>query len=252
MNIDLSGKAILLTGGSRGIGRAAVLMLAEAGASVAFSYATRKDAADEVLELVDNNRTIAVQADSGNPDDVRRLVDTTLERFDRIDILVNNAGLHAINPFDGGDYDAWQAGWRRTIEANLYGAANAIFLVLPDMLKRKSGKVINVASRSGFRGELEFPDYGASKAGMINLTKSLTRAHAKDGIVATCVAPGYAETDIAADDLARFRERIEGEIPLGRVAQPEDVAKAILFLASPLADYLAGATIDINGGSYLR
>jgi len=252
MNIDLSGRTVLLTGGSRGIGRAAVLMLAEAGASIAFSYVQRKDAADEVLRLVGNDRTIAVQADSAKPADVRRLVDATIERFGRIDILVNNAGLHSINPFDGDDFDVWQAGWKRTLEANLLGAANAIFLVLPHMKKQGGGKVINVASRSGFRGELEFPDYGASKAGMINLTKSLTRAHAKDGIVATCVAPGYAETEIAAEDLARFRERIEGEIPLGRVAQPEDVAKVILFLASPLADYLAGATIDINGGSYLR
>lgn len=252
MQIDLSGKVVLLTGGSRGIGRAAVLMLSDAGAAVAFSYVSRRDAANEVLQLVGNDRTIAIQADSGNPADVRRLVDGTLERFGRVDVLVNNAGLHAINPFDGGDYEAWQAGWHRTIDANLLGAANAIFLVVPHMKRQGGGKVINVASRSGFRGELEFPDYGASKAGMINLTRSLTRAHAKDGIVATCVAPGYADTDIAAEDLARFRDRIEGEIPLGRVATAEDVAKVILFLASPLADYLAGATIDVNGGSYLR
>jgi NAD(P)-dependent dehydrogenase (short-subunit alcohol dehydrogenase family) len=252
MQIDLSGKVVLLTGGSRGIGRAATLMLAEAGASVAFSYIARKDAADEVVRIAGSEHTIAIRADSGNPRDVARLVDSAIEHFGRIDILVNNAGLHAINPFDGDDYAAWQAGWRRTIEANLFGAANAVFLVLPHMKRQGGGKVINVASRSGFRGELEFPDYGASKAGMINLTKSLTRAHAKDGIIATCVAPGYAETDIATEDLARFRGRIEGEIPLGRVAQPDDVAKVILFLASPLADYLAGATIDINGGSYLR
>jgi len=250
--IDLSDSTVLLTGGSRGIGRATVTMLHASGASVAFSYASRKDAADQVIAELGSDRAIAVQADSGKPDDVKRLVDTTLERFGRIDVLVNNAGVHAINPFAGEDYEAWRAGWTRTIETNLYGAANAIFLVLPEMLKRGRGKVINVASRSGFRGELEFPDYGASKAGMINLTKSLTRAHAKDGIVATCVAPGYAETDIAAEDLARFRERIESEIPLGRVANAQDVAKVILFLASPLADYLAGATIDVNGGSYLR
>jgi 3-oxoacyl-[acyl-carrier protein] reductase len=251
MQIDLSGKVVLLTGGSRGIGRAAVLMLAEAGASVAFSYVQRADKAEEVARL-SGGQALAVRADSGDPADVRRLVDTTIERFGRVDVLVNNAGLHAVNPFDGEDYDAWQRGWRRTLDANLLGAANAIFLVVPHMKRQGGGKVINVASRSGFRGELEFPDYGASKAGMINLTRSLTRAHAKDGIVATCVAPGYADTDIAAEDLARFRDRIEGEIPLGRVATAEDVAKVILFLASPLADYLAGATIDVNGGSYLR
>ncbi len=252
MNIDLSGRVVLITGGSRGIGRQTALLMAECGASVAFTYATRRDRADEVVALIGAERALAIRADAGVPADVKRMVDETIARFGRIDVLVNNTAIHAINPFDGDDYESWQQGWRRTIEVNLFGAANAAFLVIPYMKKQGGGKIINVASRSGFRGELEFPDYGASKAGMMNLTKSLARTHAKQGIIATCVAPGYVETETAAEDLRRFRERIEAEIPLGRVAQPDEVAKTILFLASPLSDYLAGVTIDVNGGSYLR
>lgn len=252
MKIDLSARVALITGGSRGIGRSAALLLAECGSRIAFTYVSRKDAADEVVEAIGAERALAIRADAGSPDDVRRMVDETIGRFGRIDILVNNTAIHAINPFDGTDYDAWQRGWRRTIDVNLFGAANAAFLVIPWMKRQGGGKIINVASRSGFRGELEFPDYGASKAGLMNLTKSLARTHAKQGIIATCVAPGYVETETSAHDLERFRERIEAEIPLGRVATPDDVAKAILFLASPLSDYLAGVTIDVNGGSYLR
>ncbi|MFA6957429.1 MAG: SDR family oxidoreductase [Thermoanaerobaculia bacterium] len=252
MQIDLSERVVLITGGSRGIGRRAALLLGSCGASVAITYATRRDAADEVVAAIGAERALAIRADAGVPEDVKRMVDETIARFGRIDVLVNNSAIHSINSFDGDDYDAWQRGWRRTIEVNLFGAANAAFLVIPWMKKQGGGKIINVASRSGFRGETEFPDYGASKAGMMNLTKSLARTHAKQGIIATCVAPGYVETDTSAHDLERFRDRIEGEIPLGRVAQPDDVAKTILFLASPLSDYLAGVTIDVNGGSYLR
>jgi len=252
MNIDLGGRVVLITGGSRGIGRQTALLIGSCGANVAITYATRRDAADEVVAAIGAERALAIQADAGVPEDVKRMVDETIARFGRIDVLVNNSAIHAINPFDGDDYAAWQRGWRRTIEVNLFGAANAAFLVIPWMKRQGGGKIINVASRSGFRGELEFPDYGASKAGMMNLTKSLARTHAKQGIIATCVAPGYVETETSAHDLERFRERIEGEIPLGRVAQPDDVAKTILFLASPLSDYLAGVTIDVNGGSYLR
>ena len=252
MNIDLTHRVVLITGGSRGIGRRTALLMAECGARVAFTFATRQDAAYEVVAAIGPEQSLAIRADAGNPADVARMVDETIARFGRIDVLVNNTAVHAINPFDGDDYEAWQSGWRRTIEVNLFGAANAAFLVIPHMKRQGGGKIINVASRSGFRGELEFPDYGASKAGMMNLTKSLARTHAKQGIIATCVAPGYVETDIAAEDLRRFRDRIEAEIPIGRVAQPDDVAKTILFLASPLSDYLAGVTIDVNGGSYLR
>jgi NAD(P)-dependent dehydrogenase (short-subunit alcohol dehydrogenase family) len=252
MQIDLTGRVVLITGGSRGIGRQTALLVAECGACVAFTFAHRSDSAGEVVAAIGEDRALAIRADAGSPDDVKRMVDATIARFGRIDVLVNNAAVHAINTFDGGDYEAWQRGWRRTIEVNLFGAANAAFLVIPWMKRQGGGKIINVASRSGFRGELEFPDYGASKAGMMNLTKSLARTHAKAGIIATCVAPGYVETDISAHDLERFRDRIEAEIPLGRVAQPDDVAKTILFLASPLSDYLAGVTIDVNGGSYLR
>jgi NAD(P)-dependent dehydrogenase (short-subunit alcohol dehydrogenase family) len=142
-----------------------------------------------------------------------------------------------------------QGGWHQP----LFGAAHLAWLAMHQMRAQSAGgKIINVASRAGHRGELSFADYGASKAALLNLTKSIARSCAPDGIVAMAVAPGFIETDMAASDLAMRRSQIEQEIPLGYVGSAEDVAHVIAFLASPLATYANGATIDVNGGSYVR
>jgi NAD(P)-dependent dehydrogenase (short-subunit alcohol dehydrogenase family) len=173
-------------------------------------------------------------------------------RFAAIDVLVNNAAVFEYNPFDGDDFAAWQRGWRRTFELNVFAAANAAWLAMRAMRGSGGGKIINVASRAAWRGETEFADYGASKAALVNLTRSIARACAKDNIVASCVAPGFIETEMAKPELEKHRDEILRQIPLGRVGSTADVANVILFLASPMADYLNGVTIDINGGSWFQ
>lgn len=206
--IDLSGKVALVTGASRGIGRETALRMGEAGAQVAVNYNSSRGHADEVVRAIGEERAIAVQADVSDPAQVKSMVDATIERFGRIDILVNNAGWHDYNRFEGDDYDAWQRGWQRTFATNLFGAANAAFLAMQSMRSNGGGKIINVASRSAWRGETEFADYGASKAGMVNLTRSIARACAKDNIVASCVTPGFVDTEIARAELEKNYETI--------------------------------------------
>lgn len=249
---ELRDVTVLLTGGSAGIGEAAVRRLHECGASVFFTYLKHQQAA---LALVDElrDRIGCARVDVGNPDELPGLVHACLERFGHLDVLVNNAAVFEENPFEGSDYQAWRRRWQRTFDINLFGAANLAWLAIHQMRKQgQGGRVINVVSRAAHRGELTFADYGASKAALNNLTKSIARSCAKDGIVAMAVAPGFIETEMAALDLQTRRAQIEGEIPLGRVGTPQEVAHVIAFLASPNAQHLNGATIDVNGGSYVR
>jgi 3-oxoacyl-[acyl-carrier protein] reductase len=250
--LDLSNKVVLITGASRGIGRETAIRFGLAGAQVAVNYNSSAAEAEQVVAEIGSARAVAVQADVSDPAQVERMVNATLERFGRVDILVNNAGWHDYNRFEGDDYEAWQRGWEKTFALNLFGAANAAFLAMRSMRQNGGGKIINVASRSAWRGETEFADYGASKAGMVNLTRSIARACAKDNIVASCVTPGFVDTEIARQELERNRDMILAQIPLGRVGSVDDVAAVVLFLASPMADYLNGVTIDVNGGSWFQ
>lgn len=252
IEIDLSGKVALITGASRGIGaRTAELMIEANAAGVIVNY-NRSEAAARTLVDRLGDRAIAVQGDVANPQEVERIVEEATKHFGRLDILVNNAATFELNEFDRDDYAAWVEGWRKTLDVNLIGAANAAFVAMREFRRSGGGKIVNVASRAAFRGETQFADYGASKAGLVNFTRSIARACAHENIVATCVAPGFVETEMAAEELSKHREEIEAQIPLGRVATADDVANVILFLASPLADYLAGVTIDVNGGSYFH
>lgn len=250
--IDLRDRVVLLTGGSSGIGAAAVRSLHEAGAAVFFTYLHHESRATALAKEL-GERVEYRRCDIADHDSLPALVDACVQKFGRIDVLVNNAAIFAENAFTERDYAKWRRGWQQTFEVNLFGAANLAWLVMHKMRAQGGGgKIINVASRAGHRGELTFADYGASKAALINLTKSIARSCAPEGIVATAVAPGFIETDMAATDLALRRAEIEGEIPLGYVGTAQDVAHVITFLASPLATYANGATIDVNGGSYVR
>ena len=250
--IDLSGKVALITGASRGIGREAALRMGLAGARVAINYFHSEAEARALVLEIGGHNAMAVRADVGQPAQAETMIDAIVRHFGRIDILVNNAATFARNPFDGNDYVAWQRGWQRTFEVNVFGAANAAWLAMRSMRKSGGGKIINIASRAAFRGETEFADYGASKAAVVNLTRSIARACAKDNIVASCVAPGFIETEMAREELEMHREEIVSQIPLRRVGTVDDVAGVILFLASPMADYLNGVTIDVNGGSWFH
>ena len=161
-------------------------------------------------------------------------------------------GWHEHNHFDGDYYEAWQRGWQKTFDLNVFGAANATFLAMRAMRKTGGGRIINVASRSAWRGETEFADYGASKAALVNLTRSIARACAKDGITAACVTPGFVDTEIARHELELHYDEIVGQIPLRRVGTVEDVAAAILFLAWPASYYLNGVSLDVNGCSWFQ
>ena len=250
MNAEhLAGRVVLLTGGSTGIGAAAVRSLHESGASVFFTFLS---GASRATALVDElgERVAATRCDMAAHDALPALIDACVERFGRLDVLVNNAAIFIDNPFSADDYAVWRAGWQRTFDVNLFGAAHLSWLAMHRMRAQGGGgTIINVASRAAHRGELTVADYGASKAALI---KSIARSCAHEGIVAMAVAPGFIETEMASRDLAQRRPEIEAEIPLGYVGTAEDVARVITFLASRSSTYVNGATIDVNGGSYVR
>jgi len=250
--LDLTNKVVLITGASRGIGRETALQMAEAGARLGLNYHRSETEMRSLVAEIGDERCMSVRADIGDPVETEAMIDAVVRRFGRLDVLVNNAAIFDLNRFEGDDYEAWQRGWEKTFRINVFGAANAAYLAMRVMRANGGGKIINVSSRAAFRGETEFADYGASKAALVNLTRSIARACAKDNIVASCVAPGFIETEMAHAELEAHRAEIINQIPLRRVGTPADVASAILFLASPQADYLNGVTIDINGGSWFH
>jgi NAD(P)-dependent dehydrogenase (short-subunit alcohol dehydrogenase family) len=248
----------LVTGGSRGIGAAIVRSLHAGGANVAFTYVRDEGAASALVRELGPERVACFPSDVADAGALPGLVEACVARFGRLDVLVNNAGIFAENPFDGADYAAWRTGWERTFAVNVYGPANLAYLALRAMRRNvpnadgMRGRIVNVVSRAAHRGELTFADYGASKAALTNLTKSIARGCARDGIAAFAVAPGFIETDMAANALATWGDAIRAEIPGGRVGSPGDVARIVAFLASGAADYATGTTIDVNGASYVR
>jgi NAD(P)-dependent dehydrogenase (short-subunit alcohol dehydrogenase family) len=249
--VDLSGRVVLVTGGSRGIGAACVRALDRAGARVFFTYREREAEAEALRSELGEN-VEAYRLDVADGAALPAAVEACIARFGALDVLVNNAAIFAENAFDGDDYSAWRAGWRRTFEVNLFGAADLAWLAMRAMRARGEGAIVNIASRAAHRGELSFADYGASKAALVNLTKSIARSCARDGIVAIAVAPGFVATEMAAADLSARGDEIAAEIPIGRVASADEVAHVVAFLCTPLARHLNGSTIDVNGGSYVR
>jgi len=253
MTQDTGGRAVLVTGGSRGIGAAVAHAFAAAGDRVAVHHGRNAEKARAVAAGLPGSGHAVVGADLRDPDAVRAMVDATAEALGGLDVLVNNAGIFEPHPITETTYEEWQAGVRDTLEVNLVGAANVTWCAVRHMLRAGGGAIVNVSSRGAFRGEPGQPAYGASKAGLIAFGQSLARDLGAHGITVTAVAPGFTETDMATEALAGERGAARrAESPLGRVAAPEEVAAAVVFLASPAAVMATGTVIDVNGASYLR
>ncbi len=195
----------------------------------------------------------AVQADVSDPASVQRLFDEVIDALGGIDIVVNNAGIYRYHRVEEVDYNEWQSAWRKTLDTNLVGPANVCYCAARHMIERGGGRIVNVSSRGAFRGEPEGPAYGASKAGLNAMSQSLAQRLAPHDIFVGVVAPGFTDTDLAARILDTPRgDEIRAQSPLGRVAKPEEVAFAVLFLASEGSEFSTGTIIDVNGASYLR
>ncbi|KAB8193197.1 SDR family oxidoreductase [Nonomuraea phyllanthi] len=247
----MSGRAVLVTGGSRGIGRAVAAAFAAQGDRVAIHHRdSEKDALSLLAELPGQGHTV-VRADLADPEAVRRMVDEAAGALGGIDVLVNNAGVFLAHPITETSYEEWQATWRRTLDVNLVGPANVTWCAVRHM--PAGGRVINVSSRGAYRGEPDSPAYGASKAGLNALGQSLAIALAPRGIAVAGVAPGFVETDMTNEHLKAPRgAEIRAQSPFGRVARPTEIAAAVVYLASPAAEWASGAVLDLNGASYLR
>jgi 3-oxoacyl-[acyl-carrier protein] reductase len=249
MFANLSGKVALVTGASRGIGRAIAIALAEAGADVAINYAGSEAAAAETAKAVEalGRRSLALKANVGKADEFEAMVKQVVDTLGGIDILVNNAGItrdNLIMRMKEEEFD-------QVIETNLKGVFNGIKAVTRTMMKQRSGRIINISSVVGVLGNPGQANYVAAKAGVIGLTKASARELASRGITVNCVAPGFIETDMTDKLPEEMRTKLLGDIPLARLGAPQDIAAAVRFLASDAAGYMTGQTIHVDGGMYM-
>lgn len=251
MNFD--GKIILITGASRGIGRACAEYFAAHGARIAIHYNSNREAAEQTLKHLPPRQHLIVQAEIGDPAAVQRMVETVVREMGGLHILVNNAGIFEEHPLPDVSYEQWQATVQRILNTNLIGAANVTYCAARHMMAHGGGRIVTVSSRTAFRGKPEAPLYAASKAALNAMSQSLAIALAPYGIFVGVVAPGVVATEMATADLAGpLGDSIRNQSPMGRVAQPEEVAYTVAFLASEGAEFLTGAIVDVNGASYLR
>ncbi len=254
MNVDLTGKRILVTGGGRGIGRVLCEMLAASGARVAVHYGSSKTKAEAVAEAIGGGAR-AFGAPLDEIAATEKLFDDVVEEFGGLDVLVNNAGTAIKSPL-GKEAFAYAADWDQTMAINLRAAGLLSRRAIMQFRKNDppGGRLIHIASRAGFRGDTEdFVAYGASKGGMIAMSRGLARAFGRENIKSFVIAPGWIRTDIAEESIALYGEEVlTKDNALVGMARPEDVAPMVVLLASGLADHATGTSIDINSGSYVR
>jgi 3-oxoacyl-[acyl-carrier protein] reductase len=251
ISLNLDKRVAVVTGGSRGIGRAAVDCFAKLGANVVVNYVKDRKAADAAVSAATEAgvKGLAVQADISHKGDAQRLVDASVEKFGGIDFLVCNAGI-----WEGAAIDQMtEEVWNRTIDLNLKGTWAACRSAVPHMKQKGFGRIVIVSSTAGQRGEANVSNYAASKGGQISFTKSLGAELGPFGINVNCVAPGWVDTDMCADVFAQpgYKKTIEDAIPVGRVATPEDIAWPIVFLCTDWARHINGEILNVNGGSVL-
>lgn len=248
-----SNVSILITGASGGIGRAAAIECANKGARVGVHYHSNQALAEATLAALPGEGHRLFQCDITDPEAVEKLIESADTEFDGLDVLVNNAGIAEWHNFEDMDYATWQDSWQRVVETNLTGPSNLCFCAGKKMIARGGGRIVNVSSRGAFRGEPLMPWYGASKAGMNAMGQSLAQALGPMGVFVYTVAPGFVETEMAAEVLASPEgDNIRNQSSIGRVAQPEEIAKTISFLALEAPEFMTGCIVDVNGASYLR
>jgi NAD(P)-dependent dehydrogenase (short-subunit alcohol dehydrogenase family) len=251
MKIDLSGKVVLLTGASRGIGLAIARELIASGATVALHYHQNRK---NLEKLAGKNKSRLFQANLGNHEDTVRLYSEVSDFYSGIHLLINNAGIAVNSPVDQ-PVDRWAEDWQTTMDINLKSSAVLCKCAISYWLEnRQTGKIINVASRAAFRGDTpEYMAYAASKGGMVALTRSIARGYGKSGITAYTVAPGFINTDMAKDFFQRYgKKSCLGDLALSEIPQPEDVARPVIFLCSDYVHQASGCTLDINSATYFH
>jgi 3-oxoacyl-[acyl-carrier protein] reductase len=247
---DLSGKVAIVTGASRGIGRAIALELARRGAAVVVNYHTNEAAALEVVAQIEQagGRALAVQADVSQSEEAKRLMDAALEAFGQVDILVNNAGVTRDTLLMRMSEEDWDV----VLDTNLKGAFNCIKAAARTMVRRRFGRIINITSVAGLAGNVGQANYCAAKAGLIGLTKAAAKELGPRNITVNAVAPGFVETDMTASLPQELKDTAIQMTPLGRAGQPEDIAKAVAFLASDEAAFITGQVLSVDGGMVMQ
>ena len=250
---NLNGKIILVTGASRGIGRAIAIDLANHGAVIAAHYNQNAEEARKTLAQLKSNEHFMIQGDFSKPQCAEKVISEVESKAGKIDIVVNNAGVFYEIDFNTISFEDWQKKWTDTINTNLLSPVNLSFLAAKSMIKYGGGKIINITSRGAFRGEPNAPYYGASKAGLNSFSQSMAKALAPNNIFVYSIAPGFVDTDMASPYLEGEKgDEIRNQSPLNRVAKSEEIASLVTYLCGDNTEYLTGSIIDVNGASYFR
>ncbi|HKL02602.1 MAG TPA: SDR family oxidoreductase [Cryomorphaceae bacterium] len=245
-------KIVLITGASRGIGRATAIAFAKEGYRVFVNYRSDKVSAQSCLAQLSGNSHQTFQADISKKSETDQLFSYVISEAGRIDVLVNAAGIAKTNNIEQSP-DDWINTWNKTMDTNINGLAYCCYLAACQMKAQKSGRIINISSRGAFRGEPEMLAYGASKGAVNSLTQSLAKALGKHNIGVTAVAPGFVDTDMARDILESPKgSHLISESPFNRIARPDEIAQTVLFLARETSIFLSGTIVDVNGASYFR